>query len=122
MSDFLRRLKQRKLVQWALAYVAGAWEVLQALGLAADSYEWPHQVMQMAIAVIALGFVVALLLAWYHGEQGRQRVSGAELVLIALALAIGGGLLWHFGKAGSPRATIASVPTLPLHHPSRPNP
>ncbi|HKT41247.1 MAG TPA: hypothetical protein VJQ86_02730, partial [Rhodanobacteraceae bacterium] len=55
---------------------------------------------------LVLGFVVALVLAWYHGERGAQRVSGPELLLIALALAIGGGLLWHFGKARSPAAPM----------------
>src|SRR5690348_15754173 len=107
MSEFLIRLKQRKLVQWALAYVAAAWAVLQALGLAVDSYDWPHGVMRVAFAVIALGFVVALVLAWYHGERGAQRVSGAELLLIALVLAIGGGLLWRFERAPNALAVAA---------------
>jgi serine/threonine-protein kinase len=98
-AGFFARLKQRKLVQWALAYLAAGWAALQALGLAVDSYDWPHGVMRIAFALIALGFVIALVLAWYHGEKGRQRVSGAELLLIALVLAIGGGLLWRFGRA-----------------------
>jgi TolB-like protein/Flp pilus assembly protein TadD len=102
MVEFLADLKRRKLVQWALAYVAGAWAVLQALGLAADSYDWPHRVMQIAFAATAVGFAIALVLAWFHGERGAQRVSGAELLLIALVLAVGGGLLWHFGGSGSP--------------------
>ena len=58
--------------------------------------------MQIVFAAIALGFVVALVLAWYHGEKGRQRVSGAELLLIALLLAIGGGLLVAVRAHGSP--------------------
>jgi membrane associated rhomboid family serine protease len=104
MAELLARLKQRKLVQWALAYLAGAWAVLQALGLAADSYDWPHLVMQIAFAAVAVGFAIALVLAWYHGEQGRQRVSGAELLLIALVLAVGGGLLWRLARV-APGAT-----------------
>ncbi|HET9835247.1 MAG TPA: tetratricopeptide repeat protein [Rhodanobacteraceae bacterium] len=110
MVEFLADLKRRKLVQWALAYLAGAWVVLQALGLAAESYDWPHHVMQVAFAVIALGFVVTLLLAWYHGEQGRQRVSGTELLLIALVLAVGGGLLWRFGGSVSPTHALDAAP------------
>ncbi|MBS0569877.1 MAG: tetratricopeptide repeat protein [Proteobacteria bacterium] len=109
MTDFLDRLKQRKLVQWALAYLAAAWVLLQVLGLAADSYDWPHAIMRIAFGVIALGFVVTLLLAWYHGERGAQRVSGAELLLIALVLVIGGGLLWRFGKTPAPTATTDVV-------------
>jgi TolB-like protein/Flp pilus assembly protein TadD len=79
--------------------------VLQALGLAGDSYGWPRHIMQVAFAAIALGFVVTLLLAWYHGEQGRQRVSGTELLLIALVLAVGGGLLWRFEGVAPPNSS-----------------
>ena len=104
MADLLQRLKQRKLVQWAAAYLAAAWVLLQVLDLASGSYHWPDVVMHIAFGVLAVGFVVVLILAWYHGERGAQHVSGAELLLIALALAIGGGLLWHFGRAGSPEA------------------
>ena len=57
MTEFIARLKQRKLVQWALAYLAAGWAALQALGLVADSYDWPHRVMQIAFAAIALGYV-----------------------------------------------------------------
>jgi TolB-like protein/Tfp pilus assembly protein PilF len=96
MAEFLQRLKRRKLVQWALAYLAGAWVFLQVLGLAAESYHWPDAVMRLAFAVLALGLAVALVLAWYHGERGEQKVTGPELILIALVLAIGGGLLWRY--------------------------
>ena len=102
VTGIWQRLKQRKLVQWALAYLAGAWVLLQVLGLAADSYDWPRAVMQWAFGVIALGFVVNLLLAWYHGERGEQKVSGTELLLLALVLAVGGGLLWRFAPMPSP--------------------
>ena len=105
MGDFLQRLKQRKLVQWALAYLAGAWVLLQVLGLAVDSYGWSRAVMQSAFGLTALGFLIALILAWYHGERGEQKVSGAELLIIVLVLAVGGGLLWHFAPGSvTPRA------------------
>src|SRR5690242_5264619 len=101
MAEFLARLKQRKLVQWALAYVAFAFALIQVLDVVADSYDWPHSAMHVVFGLLVLGFVIALVLAWYHGEKGRQRVSGAELLLIALVLAIGGGLLWRFGRTPS---------------------
>jgi TolB-like protein/tetratricopeptide (TPR) repeat protein len=100
-TGFFTRLKQRKLVQWALAYIAAAFALIQVIDVVADSYDWPHVVMHLVFGALALGFVVVLVLAWYHGERGAQRVSGPELLLIALALAIGGGLLWHFGRGGS---------------------
>ncbi|MGA9422157.1 MAG: hypothetical protein WBW61_07315 [Rhodanobacteraceae bacterium] len=63
MTDLWRHLKQRKLVQWALAYLAGAWALLQVLDLAAGSYHWPDLVMHVAFGVLALGLVITLLLA-----------------------------------------------------------
>ncbi|HXS03488.1 MAG TPA: hypothetical protein VN731_03380, partial [Rhodanobacter sp.] len=102
MTDFIARLKQRKLVQWAVAYVAAAFAALQGIDIVATRFGWPDTVERLLIIAICVGFFVTLLLAWYHGEQGRQRASGTELLLIALVLAVGGGLLWHFGKTGSP--------------------
>ncbi len=89
-------LRQRKLVQWALAYAAAAWVLLQVLGLSVDSYDWPGWIMRLAIGAALLGFVVTLVLAWFHGERGQQRVSAAELLVLALVLSIGGALLWRF--------------------------
>ncbi|MGA8278789.1 MAG: tetratricopeptide repeat protein [Rhodanobacteraceae bacterium] len=102
MTDLWRRLKQRKLVQWALAYLAGAWALLQVLDLAAGSYHWPDLVMHVAFGVLALGLVITLLLAWYHGERGAQKVTGVELLLLAGVFAIGGFLIWHYAGSGSP--------------------
>ena len=113
MIDLLQRLRHRKLVQWALAYAAVAWVLLQVLGLMSDSFEWPHVVMQGAFVAAALGFVLAMVLAWYHGERGEQKVSGAELVIIAALFAIGGGLLWRGGVPASRPATKAPTPVAP---------
>ena len=35
MGEFLERLKQRKLVQWALAYIAAAFALLQGIDIIA---------------------------------------------------------------------------------------
>ena len=102
MTDFLDRLRQRKLVQWAIAYLAGAWALLQVLGLAAESYEWPTSIMRLVFVLIALGFVIALVLAWYHGERGAQKVSGPELLILALLMALGGGFLWRYAHVSAP--------------------
>lgn len=109
MADFLQRLKQRKLVQWAAAYVASAFALLQGVDIVAQRFGWPDRIEKLLILALAVGFVIALLLAWYHGEQGRQRVSGVELLLLALVLAVGGGLLWRFQHAASRQAPVRSV-------------
>jgi TolB-like protein/Flp pilus assembly protein TadD len=110
MTGLLERLRRRKLVQWALAYAAGAWVLLQVLGLAADSYEWPRMVMRLSIGSVVVGFLATLVLAWYHGERGQQKVGGTELMLLALLFTLGGAGLWRIERhAGTPAVEATAV-------------
>jgi TolB-like protein/Flp pilus assembly protein TadD len=111
MSDFLARLKQRKLVQWALAYVAAAFALLQGIDIVAQRFGWPDVVERSLIIAICVGFFMVLLLAWYHGERGAQKVSGIELLILALLLGIGGGALWRFADAPTAATAVAAEPT-----------
>src|SRR3954467_2418945 len=106
MNEFFRRLKQRKLVQWTLAYVAAAFALLQGVEIVAQRFGWPEQTMRFVIIALSVGLFVTLILAWYHGERGAQRVTGTELLILALLLALGGGFLWHF--AGQSQKSLAS--------------
>src|SRR5881397_3316386 len=108
MNEFFQRLKQRKLVQWALAYGAAAFALLQGIDIVAQQFGWPDSVRRGITLAMVVGFFVTLVLAWYHGERGVQRVSGTELLILTLLLAIGGGFLWHF--AGASRGNMAAVP------------
>ena len=106
MPDLWQRLRQRKLVQWALAYLAAAWVLLQVLDLVGNRFEWPAGLLRGAFIAAGIGFIVTLLLAWYHGERGAQKVTGIELLLLALVLAIGGVALWRYAPApAAPHAT-----------------
>jgi TolB-like protein/Tfp pilus assembly protein PilF len=109
MTDFLSRLKQRKLVQWALAYVAFAFALIQVLDVVAQRFAWPDQLERVLILALAVGFFAVIVLAWYHGERGAQRVSSTEIVILALLLAIGGGLLWRFERAPNALAVAAQT-------------
>ena len=111
MNEFLQRLKQRKLVQWAVAYVAAAFALLQGIDIVAQQFGWPEAVRRGITLALVVGFFVTLVLAWYHGERGAQRVSGTELLIIGLILALGGGFLWRFAAASrSPDNKTAAAP------------
>ena len=86
-------------MQWALAYVAFAFALLQGIDIVAQRFGWPESVERILILALCVGFFVALVLAWYHGERGAQKVTGTEIVILALLLAIGGGLLWRDRKS-----------------------
>src|SRR5258707_6613060 len=110
MNEFFQRLKQRKLVQWAIAYVAVAFALLQGIDIVAQQFGWPEGVRRGITLGLIVGFFVTLVLAWYHGERGAQRVTGTELLIIGLVLALGGGFLWRFAAVRSADSKTAVVP------------
>ena len=97
MDEIIQRLKERKLVQWALVYLPGAWLVLQVLDVTAEPWGLSDGFVRAVQAGLVFGFFVVLVLAWYHGEQGRQGVSAPELMMIGGLFAVGAVLLTVFG-------------------------
>lgn len=89
----LERIKSRKLVQWVLAYLAGAWVVYEATGTALEAWNIPVFLVRSVHILLLFGLFLTLVIAWYHGEKGRQRVSGPELLMIGALLLIAGGVL-----------------------------
>ena len=87
------RLKKRKIVQWSVAYLAGAWVVMQLVDVLGGRWGISDSAARLIDLALVLGFLITLVLAWYHGERGRQRVSGVELLIIAGLFGIGGLLL-----------------------------
>ncbi len=108
------KLRRRKVVQWGLAYMAGAWSLLQVVGFAVDAFHWPDVVKPIAILVLAIGLAIALTLAWYHGDRGEQSVTRAELAVLTLLLLLGGGVLWLYGHRSRPvPANVTAVSSAP---------
>ena len=100
------RLRRRKVVRWGIAYVAGAWGLLQGLEYASESFGWPGQLRQVAVLALLIGMPLVLVLAWYHGDRGQRRVSGAELTIITLLFLLGGGIFWLYQR-GDETPTVA---------------
>jgi serine/threonine-protein kinase len=95
VDDAFERLKQRKIVQWAVAYFAAAFALIQVLDLVGQRFAWPDWIARAAIVVAAIGFAITLVLAWYHGERGQQRVTAIEIAVVAILVAIGGAWVWR---------------------------
>ena len=120
MDVFFERLKRGKIVQWALAYAAAAFALLQGVDIIAQRFGWPESIERGLIVALAVGLLVTLVLAWYHGDRGAQRVTGTELLILALLLALGGGFLWRMAEA--PANVAATDTAKPLPIPSTPIP
>jgi TolB-like protein/Flp pilus assembly protein TadD len=114
--SFTRRLKERQIVQWALAYLAGAWLLLQVADFLRENFGWTETAVRSVAVLLGAGFFVVLVVAWYHGEKGRQRVSAVESVLLITLLAIAAvavTLVRRSGEAGE-RTAAAGVEALPV--------
>ncbi len=103
------RLTRRKVVQWGIAYSAGAFGLLQGIGFAADAFAWPGGIKRAALLLLLIGLPIILTLAWYHGDRGAQRVTRFELAIIALILVLGGGIFWRYDSATAPPSAPAPL-------------
>ena len=101
-KDFLDRLRERNIPQWAFAYLAAGWLALQVLDVVAGPWGVTDGMIRTAQALLAFGFFIAVTVAWYHGEAGRQQVTGMEIVLLATLLILGGLILTAVAPDHSP--------------------
>lgn len=94
----------------------GAWLLLQVIDLVGGYFGWSPVIGQVATVLVAVGFLAALVLAWYHGEQGAQRVSGPELVMMTGILVLAGAAVAFVGSpapAARPAADDAAPAAVP---------
>ena len=112
----IRHLRKRKVAQWVLGYTALAWALLQGIDLLSDTYSWSAVPRRVGVALAVLGFFVTLIVAWYQGERGVQKVTRLEVVLIAVVVAVGAGWLWQTvgatSDASAAAATDNGIPTI----------
>ena len=104
--SFFEELKRRNVVKVGLAYLVGSWLLIQVADVVFDSIGSPGWVMQTLLAVLAIGFLLALFFAWAfeltpegvkrEAEIDRsqsitahtgKKLNNSILVLMALAIA-----------------------------------
>ena len=72
----------------------------RGIGFTADAFAWPSALKQIALLLLLIGLPIVLVIAWYHGDRGEQRVTGIELTILTLLFLLGGALFWrHYDRA-----------------------
>lgn len=100
LRDFLKAIA---------VYAAGAWVAIEVVDFAVRQYGLSHFLVDAAVIVAFGGGMITAVLAWYHGEPGRQRVSKSEIATISvIAIATASVLLYL--SAGSPTKSFAALP------------
>ena len=101
MSSFFAELKRRNVYKVAVAYTVAGWLVVQISSTVLPTFHAPEWVVQTLVVLVALGFPIALVLAWAFEltPEGIKRAedvapdesiaprTGRKLVGITLAVA-----------------------------------
>src|SRR5262249_13714196 len=133
--SFFAELKRRNVYRVAVAYAVAAWLLVQAASLVLITiFQTPTWVMKALVAVVAIGFPVALVLAWVFEitPEGLKRTedveptksirhrTGRQIVGITVVLAaIAAGLFVFRQLRPGPEANVnelerPNVPHLPI--------
>ena len=78
--NFIAELKRRKVFRVAVAYLVVGWVVVQVADVVFPTFAAPDWVLKVLTALIALGFPVAILLAWAYDltPEGIVRTPDEE--------------------------------------------
>ncbi|HET8699920.1 MAG TPA: hypothetical protein VFO94_20725 [Gammaproteobacteria bacterium] len=106
-ATLLTRIRDHKVIQWAIAYLGVSLAAGQGLELVADALQWPDYVGRVFVVAMIVGFPIAIALAWYHGHRGLTQVGAGELMVISLLLLIGAVF---FTVALGPKPPAAAAP------------
>src|SRR5712692_1800806 len=139
LREFFAELRRRNVYKVAIAYAIVAWLLLQAASILFPTFEAPPWTMKVFVAVITLGFPIALILAWAFEltPEGIKRAEDVDLsksvrrktgrkldffIIAVLLLVIAILLFQRLGPSVSPAVSSAlekSIAVLPFDNLSR---
>src|SRR5436190_980334 len=107
MSGFFQELQRRKVYRVAAAYIVAAGFLIQIASAAFPAWELPNWSLRLVIALLLIGFPIALILAWAYditpqGIQSTPKTPGVHrrrnlILLIVTAVIVSasaGFFLW----------------------------
>ena len=118
MSGFFEELQRRKVYRVAAAYIVVAGFLIQIASAAFPAWELPNWSLRLVIALLLIGFPIALILAWAYdvtpqGIQATPKVPAAHrrrnlVFLIATAAVLSAAA----GFFLLPRASARKIDTI----------
>src|SRR5437667_5107856 len=79
--NFLAELKRRNVYKVAVAYAVVGWLVIQISSTVLPTFHAPEWVVQTLVVLVALGFPIALVVAWAFEmtPEGLKRTEDVDL-------------------------------------------
>src|ERR1700704_5711233 len=127
LSNFFSKLKRRNVYKVAVAYAIVGWLLVQVATQVFPFLEIPTWVVRLVIALVAVGFPIALVIAWAFEltPEGIKRTEDVDLaasarqprkhawifvVIFGAAISVG---LFFIGRYTGRNAASASATELP---------
>ena len=82
--SFWSEIKQRRITQIVVTYLAGGWIVTSVVDQVVDREVLPLVVYQVTLTLFLFGILDALIIGWYHGEKGEQEATIGEIAMLAV--------------------------------------
>jgi len=84
MTGFFEELKRRKVYRVAIAYIVASWALAQGLAQVLPVFEISNSVIRVVIALLLIGFPLALVLAWVFDitPTGIKRTPSAAVQVL----------------------------------------
>src|SRR5881409_1584033 len=126
MSGFFQELQRRKVYRVAAAYIVAAGFLIQIASAAFPAWELPNWSLRLVIALLLIGFPIALILVWAYdvtpqGIQATARVPAAHrrhnlILLVAAGAIISTAAGFFLLPRASARKIDKSVAVLPFQN------
>src|SRR5438445_240344 len=128
MSGFFEELRRRKVYRVAIAYVVVSWALAQGLAQVLPVFDISNSVIRVVIALLLIGFPVALVLAWVFDvtSQGIRATSTPSvpvarrrrnlIMLIAIGVIISVAAGFFLLPRASARNVEKSIAVLPFQN------
>src|SRR5947208_5578818 len=128
MSGFFEELRRRKVYRVAIAYVVVSWALAQGLAQVLPVFDISNSVIRVVIALLLIGFPVALVLAWVFDvtSQGIRATSTPSvpvarrrrnlIMLIAIGVIISVAAGFFLLPRAAARKVDKSIAVLPFQN------
>jgi TolB-like protein/Tfp pilus assembly protein PilF len=137
--SFFAELKRRNVVRVGVAYVIGAWLLLQLTEVLSELLKLPEEIGPIVVAIVAIGFPIALFFAWAfeltpEGVKREKDVDRSQsitpqtgktlnnTILVMMALAIGYLLFDKFSDKAPDAIPVSNVAKVTTQEESAPAP
>ena len=108
-SGWIAQLMERHVVRTAILYIGAAWIVAQVGDFWIQNYGLERRYLDVVLFLLTVGLPAAIILSWYHGQKGAQKVQRGEaamLGLLAIVAVVGSILLVQRAAPAEDRGAV----------------